>query len=82
MNYDNTNTFVLFKNNQKRSENSPDYTGKINVDGQELRLAAWLKEGKNGKFFSGKVSEFQQTQHEQEKSNGYQKDGLDDGIPF
>ena len=22
------------------------------------------------------------SQHEQEKSNGYQKDGLDDGIPF
>jgi hypothetical protein len=56
MNYDNTNRGVLFRN-QKSKDTAPDYTGKINVDGRELRLAAWLKDGANGKFLSLTVSE-------------------------
>lgn len=54
------NSFSLFKNDKKTEDNHPDYTGKIRIDGRELRLAAWVK-SKDGKaFFSGKVSEFQQ----------------------
>ena len=50
--------FTLFKNNDKEPDSKqPDYTGKIMVGGEIKRLAAWVKEGKGGKFFSGKVSE-------------------------
>jgi hypothetical protein len=48
--------FTLFKNN-KTANNAPEYTGEIMVNGKKMRLAAWVKEGKSGKFFSGKMSE-------------------------
>ncbi len=52
MSFDNTNRGALFKNNRKESDTHPDYTGSLNVDGSEYFLNAWIKEGKNGKFFS------------------------------
>jgi hypothetical protein len=55
--YDNTNRWVLFKNDRKDSETKPDYTGTLNVNGVEYFLNAWLKEGKKGKFFSGSIKE-------------------------
>jgi hypothetical protein len=48
--------FTLFKNNNV-ANNGPQYTGEIMVGGKKMRLAAWVKEGKSGKFFSGKMSE-------------------------
>jgi hypothetical protein len=48
--------FTLFKNT-KTTNNAPEYTGEIMVNGKKMRLAAWVKEGKSGKFFSGKMSE-------------------------
>lgn len=54
--YDNTNSGVLFKN-ESDNEKAPAYKGKINIDGKEYELAAWIREGKNGKFMSLKVQE-------------------------
>ena len=58
MDYDNTNSGVLFKN-ETDNEKAPMYKGKINVDGKEYELAAWLREAKSGKgkFLSLKVQE-------------------------
>lgn len=51
--YDNTNRGSLFRNDRKQTDKHADYTGTINVDGQEFWLNAWLKESKGGqKFFS------------------------------
>lgn len=51
--YDDTNRGALFKNNDKASDNHPDYSGKINVDGKDYWVSAWIKEAKNGgKFMS------------------------------
>ena len=46
--YDNTNSGVLFKNTNKFNENSPDYTGEINVDGIEKSLSAWVQTSNSG----------------------------------
>jgi hypothetical protein len=47
------NSGVLFKNRRKEKPNQPDYTGNINIGGEQLSLSAWIKEDKNGgKFLS------------------------------
>lgn len=80
MEYDNTNSGALFKNRDKETDKHPDYTGKINVDGKELRLAAWLAESKSGqKFMRLKVSELS----EKKQDRAMEKiEALDDDIPF
>lgn len=52
MEYDNTNRGALFKNDKATTDKHPGYTGKINVDGVDYYLSAWLKDGSKGKFFS------------------------------
>lgn len=79
--YDNTNRGVLFKNDKKESDKHPDYTGKINFDGKDMRLAAWIKEGQNGKFMSLTVSEFQKQEAPKQTGAGKLADMSDD-IPF
>jgi hypothetical protein len=78
--YDDTDSGVLFKNDKKETDKHPDYTGKINVAGKELRLAAWIRDGKKGKFMSLKVSEFQQKTEEAPARQ--MRDVMDDEIPF
>lgn len=51
------NTGAIFKNTNKKAETHPDYKGQINVDGKLKEIALWIKEGKNGKFFSASISE-------------------------
>lgn len=80
MEFDNTNSGVLFKNQQKDTDKHPDYTGKINVNGKEFRLAAWIKEGKAGKFMSLKVSEMNQNGSAKPKARDF--DDIPNDLPF
>ncbi len=69
------NSGALFKNDQKKTDNHPDYTGKVKVNGREMRIAAWLKASKGGKgFMSLSFSEPQVISNSNE--------GNLDGIPF
>jgi uncharacterized protein (DUF736 family) len=52
-----TNTGAIFKNDKKSSDKQPDYKGKVNVNGKEMEVALWVKQGKNGSFFSAAFSE-------------------------
>lgn len=45
------NSGVLFKN-KKTSDKQPDYKGKVTVNGKEMEIAGWVKEGKNGEYLS------------------------------
>ena len=52
MEYDNTNKGVLFKNTEKsEGDKKPDYTGKLDVNGKEYRLAGWKRQSKSGTTF-------------------------------
>ena len=58
MTYDNTNRWVLFKNDRKEKETQPDMTGNINVDGKEFWLSAWTKQSEKWtKFLSISIKE-------------------------
>lgn len=47
---------ILFREQSKKSEKAPDYTGKLTMGGTTYRLAGWKKEGSRGTFLSLKVS--------------------------
>jgi uncharacterized protein (DUF736 family) len=51
------NTGAIFKNTNKKADNHPDYKGKVNVNGKEMEVALWVKQGKAGSFFSAAFSE-------------------------
>ena len=71
---------VLYANKQKKSDNDPDYTGPI----ENMRLAAWKNESKEGhKFLSMKASEKQQrSDAPQPQPQTETTEGIDDAIPF
>lgn len=78
--YDNEMRGVLFRNDKRETDKHPEYTGKVQIRGEEFRLAAWVRESsKSGqKFFSIAVSEPQNTQAEP----GSHEPDLDDSVPF
>lgn len=81
--YDNTNSGVLFKNDRKESEKHPDYTGKINVNGEEFWLSAWIKTGQRGKFMSLSVKPKDPDAAKPAKAAaGIADQYQDDAIPF
>lgn len=45
------NTGALFKNEQKKVENSPDYMGRVNINGHEMYLSGWIKVSQAGKTY-------------------------------
>lgn len=51
------NTGTLFKNTKKTTDAQPDYYGSLLVGSKEMRLAAWVKDGKKGKYMSISLSE-------------------------
>lgn len=79
----------LFRNDKKKNENSPDWSGKIRMNSQDFYLSAWEKKTKKGEtFFSvslGKMVPAQPTQHSIDKGNAYMpndRKDLDEEIPF
>lgn len=88
MQYDNTNTGMLRKNQKKEKDNHPDYRGKINVDGVEYWLSAWIKVGREGtklageKYMSLSVQPIEEQPPRQATHNarGYPRRQRDDGA--
>ena len=79
--YDDTNRGAIFKND-KTADNQPDYTGKINVDGVEKRIALWVRESAKGtKYMSASISDPQPVAG-QNAPRTEQMQPLADAIPF
>ena len=74
----------LFKNLNKATENHPDFNGSIMINGKEHWLSAWVKEGKNGKFFSVSIGKekmpigFKEAGSDELPKNTI----VDDDVPF
>jgi uncharacterized protein (DUF736 family) len=79
--YDNKNTFILFRNDKNGNEKAPDYSGTVTLaDGSEKQLAAWLRESQKGtKFLSGRISEPYKPKESAQQNNVVE--GEDD-LPF
>ena len=82
MQYDNTNRGTLFRNEKRISEKAPEYEGKIDINGTEYKLAAWIRESKTGKkFFSLSVSSLQTKKAEPVKQ-AEPIIAIDEELPF
>ncbi len=83
---------ALFINRNKTNEKAPDVSGDVEINMETLkalvelakkneplkmRMAGWVKEGKNGKFYSVQLSENKQPAKVTPKNNF-----MDDDIPF
>ena len=80
MQYDNTNSGVLFRNEKKQTEKHPDFTGSINSEGREFFLSAWVNESKDGKkYFKLALSPKDEKPHQQPAQ---QQSIPDEDIPF
>jgi hypothetical protein len=76
------NSGSLFRNNRKEQPNHPDHTGTALIDGVEYFINAWVKEGKNGKYFS---FSFRPKNPPAEKARPDESSAaafIDDQIPF
>ncbi len=80
-----TNSGFLFKNDRKEQERQPDYTGNLNIEGQEYWLSGWIKEGKSGKFMGLALSPKEpQAPQKAKMSERSKATGFDDDsdLPF
>lgn len=68
---------ALFKNENPKSDRAPRYTGTCTIDGKEYRIAAWLKDGRNGTFMS---LQFSVPEQRQQSGGSQQSDESDGGF--
>lgn len=69
--------FSLFKNDQDGNDKRPNYTGDgTDLDGNPIRVSAWIKEGAKGKFMSCK---FEYPKDAPKKSGA---NSATDDVPF
>jgi hypothetical protein len=77
------NSIVIFKNSKKQQEKQPDYTGKLNINGEIKDVSLWVKEGKSGKFFSGPIKEEWKPSEQPKNINEVPTpSNNDDDLPF
>jgi len=69
---------AIFKNTRKGNPAQPDYTGNCVIGGKVMRIAAWIKEGKQGKFMSLSIQEDKPA----EKPAAPKADEFKDDIPW
>ena len=69
--------FVLFKNNNKKTENHPDYTGNTVYKGEKRWLSGWVKKSKSGMdYLSGVMGDVI------EENGGQRKSAKKEEPPF
>ena len=69
----------LFKNDNKKNENHPDYNGKIHINGKDYYLSAWINTAKSGSKYMSVTIGNEVTEKVEEKP---QPKKSDDDLPF
>lgn len=74
------NSGSLFRNDRRENDKQPEYKGDGLINGVPVWISAWVKDGKNGKFFSMsfKLKEEQQ----QSQKSSYKPEPAGDDVPF
>ena len=76
------NTFSAFVNNKNGNEKKPDWTGRINIDGKEKRIAVWQRKSASGiEYLSGTIEEAVKPAEEPAKEQTI-TEAVADEIPF
>ena len=87
------NSGTLFRNDDKRSDKSPDASGTALIDGKQYKIAGWIKEGKSGKRFTSLAFTPADEQPTRETENADRRspppargrslsDEIEDDLPF
>jgi uncharacterized protein (DUF736 family) len=77
------NSGSLFREAEKKSERSPDYTGKAMIDGKMKRIAGWIKQtSAGGNFLSLSITDPQPPKAEAPARSADKAAPDYDGIPF
>ena len=92
MAYDNTNSGMIARNENRKTDKHPEFTGSLNVEGVDFWVSAWVNEGREGgkmegkKYFSLKISRKEQSVRGAPPiSSGHPKPDtgfIDEDIPF
>lgn len=84
MNYDNSNSGILSRNERKEQPSHPDFKGAINVAGVDYWLSGWVKERKDGsgKFFSLSVKPKDAASAPRQAAPVPSFDEMDSDVPF
>jgi hypothetical protein len=68
---DDVNKLLLFSNRNKKEENSPDYLGRINIQGRWYKLSAWENTSKAGDMYiAGRLGEEWQDRNKKKEDGG------------
>lgn len=78
MSYDKNNSGTLSRNENKKEDKHPDHRGSAVIDGKEYWISAWIKDGRNGRFFSLSFQE-KQPRHDGAGNKSPHNSGFDDG---
>ena len=76
------NRGAIFKNLKKEKETQPDYSGSVNIEGEEKQIALWVNTSKSGmQYFSVLVSEPYVAEEKHEPKKEVKNNGFND-LPF
>ncbi len=73
------NSGALFKAKANENPKWPQYEGSAMIDGKEYWLSGWVKEGRNGKFFS---LAFKPKEAKRQTTSKPARPTDDDSVPF
>lgn len=78
------NSGTLGKNQRRSKDSHPTHTGSCVVDGKAYWISAWVKDGRDGKFFSIAFQPKLMSDRASPPTGGEndQRPDFDDDIPF